>query len=137
MLGVKSMLIRKLISMLRPCTLYIKVHKNGFQVRHIENGSELTRHCMEAFSTTRLLVGDFLPAEKCLSELLRELLAGPMHYAAPRVVIHQTEMAENGLSPVEERVLLELAHGAGAFTAQTWVGHELSDAEVRERAKIA
>lgn len=90
---------------------------------------------MEAFSTTRLLVGDFHPAEKCLSELLRELLGGPMRYVAPRVVIHQTEMAENGLSPVEERVLLELAYGAGAYTAQIWVGRELSDAEVIERAK--
>jgi hypothetical protein len=131
------MLIRKLISTLRPCTLYIKVQRNGFQVRHVEKGTELTRHCMEAFSTTRLLVGNFVPAEKCLSELLRELLAGPMRYLAPRVVIHQTEMAENGLSPVEERVLLELAHGAGAYSAETWVGHILSDAEVLERAKIA
>ncbi len=129
------MLLRKLISMFRPCTLYIRVHKNGFLVRHIEKGSELTRHCMESFTTTRLLVGDFLPAEKCLSELLRELVAGPTYYVAPHVVIHQTEMAENGLSPVEERVLLELAHGAGAYTAQTWVGHTLSDAEVLERAK--
>jgi rod shape-determining protein MreB len=89
---------------------------------------------MEAFSTTRLLVGDFIPAEKCLSELLRELLAGHIHYAAPRIVIHQTEMSENGLSPVEERVLAELALGAGAYTVKKWAGHELSDAEAMEHA---
>lgn len=96
---------------------------------------ELTRSCDEAFTTTRLLVGDFILAEKCLSQMIKELLGSALYYKAPRVVIHQAEMAENGLSPVEERILMELAHGAGAYSACTWVGHELSDEEVLERAK--
>ncbi len=131
------MLIKKLISMFHPCTLYVKVHKNRFNVRHIEKGYELSRNCIDPFTTTRLLVGDFLSAEKCLSELLNEVLGGSIRYVRPYIVIHQTEMAEDGLSPVEERVLLELAHGAGAYAATALVGDVLSDEEVAQYAKSA
>jgi hypothetical protein len=78
------------------------VKKNGYHIRHIEKGTELSRNCMEAFTTARLLIGDFVPAEKCLTGLLKELLGGSLYFQSPRVVIHQTEMAEGGLSPVEE-----------------------------------
>jgi len=43
-------------------------------------------------------------------------------------------MIEGGLSQVEERVLRELAAGAGARKVFVWVGHELSDQEVIQRA---
>jgi len=42
-------------------------------------------------------------------------------------------MTEGGLSEVEERVLRELAMCAGASKVVVWVGHELSDAEVKEK----
>ena len=42
-------------------------------------------------------------------------------------------MIEGRLSEVEERVLRELAMGAGASKVVVWVGHELSDAEVQEK----
>jgi hypothetical protein len=42
-------------------------------------------------------------------------------------------MAEGGLSEVEERVLKEVAIGAGASKVVVWVGRELSDGEVREK----
>ena len=40
---------------------------------------------------------------------------------------------EGGLSEVEERALREVAIGAGASKGVVWVGHELSDAEVRDK----
>lgn len=131
------MFLRKLTALLHPCTLYIKVSRNSFHVRHIEQGSETTRHCLEPFTSSRLLVGDFLPAEKCLSDAIQELLGRSRYYKAPRVVIQQMEMMEHGLSPVEERVLLELAYGAGAYAASVWQGDILSDAQVLNRAKAS
>jgi hypothetical protein len=50
--------------------------------------------------------------------------------------MHQTEMAENGLSQVEERVLVELA-AAGAAASFVWVGKPLSDEEVLQQVKSA
>jgi len=41
-------------------------------------------------------------------------------------------MIEGGLSEVEERALREVAMAAGASKVVVWVGHELSDAEVRD-----
>lgn len=129
------MLLKKLISLLKPCTLYVRVRKNDFQIRQIQTGRELSRQSDEAFTTQRLLVGDYLPAERCLSQLLKELLGGSPRLAAPVIVMHPTEMVEGGLPPIEERVLLELAHGAGAYRACTWVGSDLSDGDVLQQAR--
>lgn len=43
-------------------------------------------------------------------------------------------MIEGGLSPVEERALRELAFGAGGHKVVIWVGKELSNEEVIEKA---
>lgn len=45
------------------------------------------------------------------------------------------ERCEGGLSQVEERVLHELAAGAGARKVVVWVGAELSDGEVLAKLK--
>jgi hypothetical protein len=50
---------------------------------------------------------------------------------SPGVVIQPLEMTEGGLSEIEERVFRELAIGAGAAKVIVWLGHELSDSEVR------
>ena len=50
-----------------------------------------------------------------------------------RVLVHPTEMVENGLSQVEERILLELPYGAGAKKVAVYVGPLLDDAGVRQQ----
>ena len=45
------------------------------------------------------------------------------------------EKTVGGLSQVEERVLHELALGAGARRAVVWVGQALSDREVSEKCR--
>ncbi len=118
-------------------TVYVKVRANEFFVRHIESGRQSHARSPVPFSTRRLLVGDFIVAERCLSEALREVRYGPAYFAAPVVVIHPLEMTEGGLSPVESRVFLELAHGAGGKSAVVWVGGELADSEVLEKSRAA
>jgi len=51
--------------------------------------------------------------------------------ASPGVVIQPMEITDGGLSEVEERVFRELAMGAGAAKVVVWLGHELSDLEVK------
>jgi hypothetical protein len=51
------------------------------------------------------------------------------------MLILPMEKTEGGLSQVEERVLQELALGAGARRALVWVGQELSDQELRQKCR--
>lgn len=120
-----------------PATLYVKVMRDKFLVRHLESGREVILESTEPFSTSRLLVGEFTPAADTLRKAFRQVLPGSRYLSAPRVVMHQTMMAEGGLSAVEQRVLLEVADYAGAKRATVWTGRDLSDDEVKERFSAA
>jgi hypothetical protein len=130
-------MLERLFSMFRPGTLYIRVRKNGFDIRHIEKDKNLQSTCEEGFTSEKLLIGDFAAAERCLSRLIRELFADSVISVAPRVLIHQTEMVEGVLSPVEERLLMELAMGSGASRVVSWVGQDLADDEVMKKIRSA
>ena len=119
-------------SKLFSATLYVKVHKNKFFVRHIESDNEITLSAAEPFTTTRLLVGQFRNAEKLLKEALRKVYKTNWASRSPVVVIHPTSMIEGGLSDVEERVLRELAAAVGARAVFVWVGKELSNEDVMQ-----
>jgi len=114
--------------------VYVKVSKNQFRVRHVVDNKEIVVSAFEPFTTTRLLVGEFAIAEKYLKDGIKKLHEGRWFAASPVIVIQPLEMIEGGLSQVEERVLRELAAGAGARKVFVWVGHELSDQEVIQRA---
>ena len=118
-------------------TVYVRIRKNEFQVRHIESGREVRTRSQVPFTTQRLLVGDFVAAVDCLRQSLRDVRYGPRFLAAPTVVMHPLEMNEGGLSAIERRALLELAEGAGGKIAMVWEGRELADSEVKEHARAA
>ncbi|MBI5461359.1 MAG: 1-pyrroline-5-carboxylate dehydrogenase [Gammaproteobacteria bacterium] len=111
-------------------TLYIKVHPNRFDLKHIESGKSLSAVSPTPFTTSRLLVGQFLAAHETLKAAIKSLYAGQLFAPSPVAVIHPLEKCEDGLSEVEERALHELAAGAGARKVVVWVGHALSDSEV-------
>ena len=69
---------------------------------------------------------------KCVAFIdgLKKLYRSKALNPSPKILIHPLEMVEGGLSQVEQRVLLELAVGAGGSKVALWVGHELSDREV-------
>ena len=114
---------------------YVTVRRNQFRIRHLESGAEATFDAQPAFTTSRLLVGEFRVAEALLKQGLRQVLKSSLISVAPYVVIHPLEMVEGGLSEVEERVLKEVAIGAGATKAVVWVGPQLSDADVKAKLK--
>jgi len=118
-------------------TVYVRISVNEIAVRHIESGREIHCRSQAPFSTRRLLVGDFLAANRCLTQALKEVNYGPAYFAAPRVLMHPVEMVDGGLSPVEERVLHELATMAGGRKTRIWVGRSLTDQEVAEQVNAA
>ena len=114
---------------------YVLVKRNEFHVRHLESGAEATIQATRPFTTTRLLIGDFTAAESLLRGALKQVSKAGFFSPSPAVVIQPLEMIDGGLSQVEERILLEVAIGAGAFRAVVWVGPHLSDAEVKAKLK--
>lgn len=119
-----------MLSRLFANTLYVQVRKNAFRLRHIESGKERDVAAPTPFTTARLLVGQFREAASLLRTAVGELAGSGLFAASPAVVIHPTEMVEGGLSEVEERVLRELALGAGARSVVVHVGPVLADADV-------
>jgi hypothetical protein len=114
-------------------TVYVRVGRNQFRVKHIESGADTTVVASTPFTTTRLLIGQFVAAELALKGAFKQLATGRLFAVSPSVVIHAMEMVEGGLSEIEERTLREVAIGAGAGKAVVWVGRELSDSEVKEK----
>jgi hypothetical protein len=118
-------------------TLYVRIRKDEFQVRHVESGREVRRRGDAPFSTSRLLIGDFVAAADSLERAFRDVRYGPRYFSAPVVVMHPLELNEGGFSPVERRVLHELAAHAGGKRTVIWEGRELADAEIKDVVSAA
>lgn len=87
------------------------------------------RHGIEAsnpFSHPRLLVKNFLKAEKILQHAVRTVLNVKVFIPSPIIVIHPREKLEGGLTDIECRLFRELCLGAGARAVQLHVGEELN-----------
>ena len=118
-------------------TLYIKVFKDKFIIRDIENDSVFTISAVKPFSSNRMLVGNFTNATSLLKNEVKKNIKRSWFTPSPLILIHAAEMAEGGLSEVEERAIRELAAEAGARKVFVWDGHDLTDAEVIEKLKTA
>jgi actin-like ATPase involved in cell morphogenesis len=99
----------------------------------LKSGVEATVVAQTPFTTTRLLVGQFVVAQNTLKEALKQVSKESLFAVSPYIVIHPLEMVEGGLSEIEERIFREVAIGAGASKVVVWFGHELNDAEVKEK----
>jgi rod shape-determining protein MreB len=115
-------------------TIYVKVRSNQYDLRHIERVKSMSVMAASPFTTDRMLIGQFTEAEKTLKTGLNKLFEGRWFTPKPIIIIHPLEKTEGGLSQVEERVLLEVAAGAGARRTIVWVGHELSDQEALSKS---
>ena len=73
------------------------------------------------FTHARSFVGNFMLAEKVLQHCIQQLHRKGFR-PAPRVVMHQLEKADGGLTDIEDRVLRELAVGAGAREVLVYTG---------------
>lgn len=124
----------------RPNTIYVKIRKNAFLVRHIESDNDISINTDKPFTSERLLVGNFDLAENLLKKAFKEAYKGPGWLGdKPVIIMHPLEMTEGGLSIVEERVFRELALGAFGRVCKVviWLGNELSDNEAQNKLQSA
>jgi rod shape-determining protein MreB and related proteins len=114
--------------------IYVRITRNLFRVKNLRSGQEAQGVPEAPFSTTRLLVGQFESAQRTLKSTLAQVGSG-WFLVSPNVLMHPLEMVEGGLSQIEERILQELAVGAGAKKVIIFVGPALGDAEVSAKLK--
>lgn len=129
------MLLMSLLSVLFPNPVYVRVRRNQFRLRHVEAGTESTFKADVSFSSARMLIGDFSAADQALKVALKQAESGRFLRMPSQILIQPLEMLEGGLSQIEERVLREVAIGAGASRVIVWVGPELSDADVKAKLR--
>lgn len=89
----------------------VRVYVNRIEVSGA--GTDVSVPADLPYSTTRLLVGDFFAAEQCLQRAMRQAGLTSWWRRKPRLKMVAMAMSEGGLSPVEERVLLELGSRFG------------------------
>lgn len=115
---------------------YIKVYTNRISICACDqDGVEYQEVPEKPFSTPRLLVGDFFSAEKTIRKCLENFSLGGFLRVSPVTLIHGVDQSEGGYSQVEERVLNELAYGAGSRKVVVWYGKVLECDEVIQKIK--
>ncbi|WP_417069282.1 hypothetical protein [Niveibacterium terrae] len=114
--------------------LYIKVFENRMLARNIARREAVEISAERAFSHPRMLVGDFVEAQRCLKKAVATA-NGPGLVLRTRILIQPMEKIEGGLTQVEERLFIELALGGGAAKAIVWIGQPLSDEAVQEKLR--
>ena len=124
-----------MLNALFPNTMYVRIRRDQFRIRHLESGVDATVQADPPFTTQRMLIGDFTAAAHALKQALKEIVKGRIFSVAPHVLMQPLEKMEGGLSEIEDRIIREIAIGAGASKVVVWVGSELSDSQVTEKLR--
>ncbi|WP_248464217.1 YjaA family stress response protein [Pectobacterium versatile] len=92
-------------------SLYIRIYRNTLTVRNVDTKQEVTEQSETPFTTTRLLLGQMIPAMKLLDRLARKVAPKRLLdlFSSHKIIIHAMEMNEGGHSQVEFASYIELA----------------------------
>lgn len=116
--------------------LYLRLSVNRVLLRNVDTGQSVERAPDTPFSHPRMLVGDFISAQGAVKAAVADVRgAGFARWI--RLLVHPTQLVDGGLSQVEDRVMRELASGAGAGKVIVWMGNDLSDDAVRAKLRDA
>jgi hypothetical protein len=109
------------------CDFYVQIMPDAFQLTLLEPPyPQLQVQANPGFTSSRLLVGQFSQASRCLREALGQLPGKGWIKRSPRLLLHPMALCEGGLSEVEERLLRELGLSAGAHQVRLHLGNPLS-----------
>jgi actin-like ATPase involved in cell morphogenesis len=99
--------------MFRTQKVYIQIRRNEVTVINLDTGKEASRLAIKPFSTQRVVLASFDPANETVLAAIRDLCLKTRLFRM-KAVIQQLEGAEGGLSDIEKRALREIAEMAGA-----------------------
>lgn len=103
-----------MITLFKSVPVYIKIYTDKIEITNLISGVSVSRSAIEKFSNERLVVANFQNAEMLVRSVLKELLQ-IKSFLQPslRMLIHQLEKLEGGLSQVEIRALRDIGEIAG------------------------
>lgn len=92
-------------------SLYIRIYRDTLTVRNVNTKQEVAEKSETPFTTSRLLLGQMIPAMKLLERLTRKVATKRLIdlFSSHNVIIHPMEMNEGGHSQVEFASYIELA----------------------------
>ncbi|MGL6258680.1 rod shape-determining protein [Vibrio sp. WXL210] len=105
------------------CAQKSAVKAIGSQAK-LQTGADIK--VINPFTHPRSFVADFFVAEKLIHHGVREMHQSWRFAPTPRIIMHQLDKVEGGLTQIEERVLRELAIGGGARDVAVHVGAKLN-----------
>jgi actin-like ATPase involved in cell morphogenesis len=112
--------------------VYLQIKINAMWAKQIEGQTVANLHADEPFTTDRLLIGNFNSALSLVKVAINQVNSGKRRWVTPKICVHPLAYVEGGLSPVEKRLVWELATAANAYDVRVWEGSELSDTQVLE-----
>lgn len=118
-----------------PNYVYLKIRENTLEACNLSTGhlwQTATAKPDKPFTTERQLVGSFSHATPLLAALIDKVVPRGIIRRSPAVLIHPIDKVGTGLSEIEERVLVELVMGAGAYRVKIHTGDELSNKEAKD-----
>ena len=125
-----------MVSGLIKATVYAQIRKNQFDMTYVEENKQTSLTAFPPFTTQRLLIGENSAAEHLFKKGVKELIGAVWIPPMFRIIVHPLEMAEGGLSQVEERVLQQLASSMQPRTIKIHIGDELANEDALNLADI-
>ncbi len=95
----------------RKVPVYIKIYPNKIEITDILKDQTVSKLSPFKFSSSRMIVADFIVASDLISQILKEL---GLSRRTLKALIQQMDDFEDGLSEVEKRILRDLGEQAGA-----------------------
>lgn len=99
--------------------IYIKIRKDHIEATDLKSGQTFSERAIKPFSGVRNVVSNFNNANETIASVLLNFgLRGSFFQDRLKVLIHQLEGLEGGLSDIEKRALRDLAEMVGANKVQ-------------------
>lgn len=103
--------------MFKTYQIYIKIRRDQIEATDLISGKTISKRALKPFSSTRNIVSNFNNANETIKSVLLELGLRRSFFRV-KILMHQLEGLEGGLSEIEKRALRDLAEMAGANKVQ-------------------
>ena len=118
--------------MLKSQVIYVQVKRNEFDCWNHSSGQRETVTSENAFSSDRLAISDFVVSIDVLKKAIGFSNLKYFLKPKPTLIMHQRYNGEN-ISPIEIRILQELAVSSGARSVHIWQGDELTENDLSSK----
>lgn len=112
-------------------TMYVRLYRNRIEVKNVNTGKSVSKSSSIGFSNDRLLIADYVTAEKLLRKAIIEVSSTTIIPPITRIVLQPVDEVIKGISPLEKRAYLDfLEKGGGRLVMVYEFQEKLTDQKV-------